>query len=231
MPTGLFPLTAEVVEYISQAPVLLKAGMLWAHLAEAGEKLQGQVHPGQTAATGALTAQDLFEHPAGEPLHTIFGTGGAPGGQYDSLWNMTVPPAVDYNCLGTLRATFTDPLHAAIALVDERCAPAVPLAPPPWGYADRWKHGAVGTPKASVARDVHRCPMRQDRDSLPADRTVILQSIGLVGQGVAEVANSISTGVVLEGGARNIVYIGKGTTFIKKGATWNLKRTFSLAEA
>ncbi|KAK3249456.1 hypothetical protein CYMTET_41113 [Cymbomonas tetramitiformis] len=252
VPTGLFPLTTEVVEYISQAPVLLKAGLLWAHLAEAGEKLQGQVHPGQTPAAGALTAQDLFEHPAGEPLHTIFGTGGAPGGQYDSLWNMTVPPAIDYNCLahtgdgdtrrfqqlllaelqerlwntgrcpakgdisvtspwqGTLRATFTDPLHAAIALVDERCAPAVPLAPPPWGYADRWKHGAVGTPKASVARDVHRCPMKQDRDSLPADRTVILQSVGLVGQGVAEVANSISAGVVLEGGARNIVYIGKG---------------------
>ncbi|KAK3289509.1 hypothetical protein CYMTET_3064 [Cymbomonas tetramitiformis] len=252
LPTGRFPLTAEVVEYISQAPVLLKAGLLWAHLAEAGEKLQGQGHPGQTTAAGALTAQDLFEHPAGEPLHTIFGTGGAPGGQYDTLWNMTVPPAVDYNCLvhtgdgdtrrfqqlllselherlwntgrcpakgdvivtspwqGTLRATFTDPLHAAIALVDERCAPAVPLAPPPWGYADRWKHGAVGTPKASVARDVHRCPMKQDRDSLPAERTVILQSIGLVGQGVAEVANSISAGVVLEGGARNIVYIGKG---------------------
>ncbi|KAK3266706.1 hypothetical protein CYMTET_24695 [Cymbomonas tetramitiformis] len=52
--------------------------------------------------------------------------------------------------------------------------------------------------------------MRQDRDSLPAEQTVILQSIGLVGQGVADVANSISAGVVLEGGARNIVYIGKG---------------------
>ncbi|KAK3278911.1 hypothetical protein CYMTET_13181 [Cymbomonas tetramitiformis] len=193
IPTGRFPLTADAVEYISQAPVLLKAGLLWTHLADAGEKIQGQVHPGQSTAAGALmTAQDLFEHPAGEPLHTMFGTGGAPGGQYDTQWNMTVPPAVDYNCLvhtgegdtrrfqqlllselqerlwntgrcpgkgdvivtspwqGTLRATFTDPLHAAIALVDERCAPAVPLlTPPPWGYdADRWKHGAVGTPKA-----------------------------------------------------------------------------------
>eukprot|EP00854_Cymbomonas_tetramitiformis_P007242 gene7242-8626_t len=216
IPTGRFPLTADAVEYISQAPVLLKAGLLWTHLADAGEKIQGQVHPGQSTAAGALTAQDLFDHPAGEPLHTMFGTGGAPGGQYDTQWNMTVPPAVDYNCLmhtgegdtrrfqqlllselqerlwntgrcpakgdvvvtspwqGTLRATFTDPLHVAIALVDERC------------------------------------PMRQDRDSLSAEQTVILQSIGLVGQGVADVANSISAGVVLEGGARNIVYIGKG---------------------
>ncbi|KAK3245520.1 hypothetical protein CYMTET_44916 [Cymbomonas tetramitiformis] len=120
------------------APVLLKAGLLWTHLAEAGEKLQEQVHPGQTTAAGALTAQDLFEHPAGEPLHTIFSTGGAPGGQYDTQWNMTVPR------LWIITVWYT-------------------------------------------------------------------QSIGLVGQGVAEVANSISAGVVLEGGARNIVYIGKGS--------------------
>eukprot|EP00854_Cymbomonas_tetramitiformis_P010288 gene10288-12168_t len=131
-----------------------------------------------------MTAEDHLEHPLGEPLHTIFGTGGDPGGRYDMIWNMT----------GTLRATFTDPLHAVIALVDERCAPAVPLALPPWGYADRWKHGAVGTPKASVARDVHRCPMRQDRDSLAAERTDILQSPGLVSMSVADVANSISVG-------------------------------------
>ncbi|KAK3287166.1 hypothetical protein CYMTET_5313 [Cymbomonas tetramitiformis] len=42
-PTGLFPLSAAaVVASIEQAPVLHKASLLWVHLSEAGDKLQGQ---------------------------------------------------------------------------------------------------------------------------------------------------------------------------------------------
>ncbi|KAK3278582.1 hypothetical protein CYMTET_13487 [Cymbomonas tetramitiformis] len=179
-----------------QAPVLLKAGLLWAHLVEAGEKIQGQVHPGESAAVGSLTAQDHLEHPLGEPLHTIFGTGGDPGGRYDMIWNMTVPPAVDYNYLqNTGEGDARRFQQLILPEFQERLWERHRTLP----SQGRSHHhvSPAGDPEGNLHRPAargYRVGGREDRDSLAAERTDILQSPGLVSMSVADVANSISVG-------------------------------------